>query len=134
VTRPVPLLGALLLAACCATPALSAPRHRTHNDPGAIEALKRHIPQPSCADEAVRIRRAETELPKLEAAPPEDHQIVCITLETNLLFARRLDAHLKACPKSSYAEKAERWTQTQARYAAQFRERRCKQTIKEYRG
>jgi hypothetical protein len=42
-----------------------------------------------CAEEATSIRRAEGQLPRLEVAPPGDRQIVPITLETNMLFARR---------------------------------------------
>ena len=49
-----------------------------------------------CTEEAASIRRAESQLPRLEVAPPGDQQIVCITLETNMLFARRLAAHLDA--------------------------------------
>ena len=30
----------------------------------------------------------------LDVAPPSDRTIVCITLETKLLFAKRLSAHL----------------------------------------
>jgi hypothetical protein len=33
-----------------------------------------------CAQEAASIHRAEAQLPKLEVAPPDDQQIVCITL------------------------------------------------------
>ena len=40
-----------------------------------------------CSSEAARIKRADEELPKLDVAPPGDRTIVCITLETNLLFA-----------------------------------------------
>ena len=36
-----------------------------------------------CAEEAASIRRAEGQLPRLEVAPPDDRQIVCITPETN---------------------------------------------------
>ena len=56
-----------------------------------------------CTEEAASIRRAEGQLPRLEVAPPGDRQIVCITLETNMLFARRLAAHLKHCPHSPLA-------------------------------
>ena len=87
-----------------------------------------------CAADAARIRRAEAELPKLEVAPPNDRQIVCITLETNVLFARRLAAHVKQCPRSFYAKSAETWSRTGANYAAQFNERGCKPTIRPYRG
>ena len=53
-----------------------------------------------CTDEAASLRRAETQLPRLDVAPPDDQQIVCITLETNIVFARRFAAHLASCPRS----------------------------------
>jgi hypothetical protein len=63
-------------------------------------------------------------------ASPADQQIVCITLETNILFARRLTAHMSQCPRSPYARQAETWQRTGTQYAAQFNERRCKPAIK----
>jgi hypothetical protein len=87
-----------------------------------------------CSAEAGRIHRAEGELPKLSVAPPEDRQIVCITLETNLVFARRLAGHLQSCPRSPYAKAAETWARYEAAYAAQFSGRNCKPAIKSYRG
>jgi hypothetical protein len=87
-----------------------------------------------CADEAASIRRAEGQLPRLEVAPPEDQQIVCITLETNILFARRLAAHLTHCPRSPHARNADAWQRTDSQYTARFEERRCKPAIRAYRG
>jgi hypothetical protein len=87
-----------------------------------------------CNTDAAKLRRAETELPKLEVAPPNDRQIVCITLETNVLFARRLAAHVKQCPRSTYANSAETWAKTGSNYAAQFSSKGCKAAIKPYRG
>jgi len=87
-----------------------------------------------CNREAASIRKAETQLPRLEVGPPEDRQIVCITLETNILFARRLAAHVAQCPRSPFAQKADSWQRTGQQYAAQFNERRCKPAIKNYRG
>jgi hypothetical protein len=87
-----------------------------------------------CTREAVSIRRAETQLPRLEVAPPNDQQIVCITLETNVLFARRLAAHLKHCPRSPLSGDGGRWQRTGQDYTAQFRDRRCKPAIRSYRG
>ncbi len=86
-----------------------------------------------CDAEAARIRRAETELPKLDVAPPNDRQIVCITLETNMLFAQRLAAHMKQCPRSPYAKTAGVWSKTGSSYAAQFDNRGCKPTIRGFR-
>jgi hypothetical protein len=88
----------------------------------------------SCAEEAASIRRGETQLPRLEVAPPDDQQIVCITLETNILFARRLAAHLGHCPRSPHARNAEAWARTGAQYTDQFKDRRCKPAIRGFRG
>jgi hypothetical protein len=87
-----------------------------------------------CSSEAALIRRAEAELPRLDVAPPADRQIVCITLETNLLFAKRLSAHLAQCPRSPLAKSGGAWAKTGKDYTAQFSSRGCKQTIKGYRG
>ena len=86
-----------------------------------------------CAEEAASIRRAEAQLPRLEIAPPGDQQIVCITLETNMLFARRLAAHLTHCPRSPHARNADAWQRTGSQYAALFGERRCKPAIRGFR-
>ncbi len=87
-----------------------------------------------CVQEAASIRRAETQLPRLDVAPPNDQQIVCITLETNMLFARRLTAHVTQCPRSPHARNADAWHRTGSQYAAQFSDRRCKPAIRGYRG
>jgi hypothetical protein len=87
-----------------------------------------------CADEAASLRHAETQLPRLDVAPPDDQQIVCITLETNIVFARRVATHLANCPRSSHVRGADAWRRTGLQYTAQFTERRCKPTIRGYRG
>jgi hypothetical protein len=87
-----------------------------------------------CIDDAASIRRAESQLPRLEVAPPGDQQIVCITLETNILFARRMSAHLAQCPRSPHAQNGDNWQRTGSQYTAQFSERRCKPAIRGYRG
>jgi hypothetical protein len=87
-----------------------------------------------CADEAASLRHAETQLPRLDVAPPDDQQIVCITLETNIVFARRVATHLANCPRSPHVRGAEAWRRTGLQYTAQFNERRCKPTIRGYRG
>ena len=87
-----------------------------------------------CTDEAASLRRAETQLPRLDVAPPDDQQIVCITLETNIVFARRFAAHLANCPRSPHARTADAWQRTGSQYTAQFNERRCKPAIRGYRG
>ena len=87
-----------------------------------------------CTDEAASLRRAEAQLPRLDVAPPDDQQIVCITLETNIVFARRFAAHLAKCPRSPQARGANAWQRTGSQYAARFNERRCKPAIRGYRG
>ena len=87
-----------------------------------------------CNDEAGSIQRAESQLPRLDVAPPADRQIVCITLETNIVFARRLATHIKNCPQSPYTRTAEVWQRTEAQYVSLFAERRCKPAIRGYRG
>jgi hypothetical protein len=87
-----------------------------------------------CSAEAERIRRAQTELPRLEVAPPGDRQIVCITLETNLLFARRVASHVAKCPRSPIARSGPTWVKTRRDYQAQFNKNGCKTAIKGYRG
>jgi hypothetical protein len=87
-----------------------------------------------CTEEAASLRRAETQLPRLDVAPPDDQQIVCITLETNMLFARRIATHLTHCPRSPHARNAEAWQRTGSQYTARFSDRRCKPAIRGYRG
>jgi hypothetical protein len=87
-----------------------------------------------CAREAASIRRAETQLPKLEVAPPNDQQIVCITLETNILFARRVAVHLRHCSRSPLMQVGGQWQRTEQDYLSQFRDRRCKPAVRSYRG
>ena len=116
IRRVIPRFGALLLGTLLAAafaPAASAA---------------------DCNADAAKLRRAEGELPKLEVAPPNDRQIVCITLETNVLFTRRLAAHVQQCPRSPFAKSAESWAKTGSNYAAQFSSKGCKAAIKPYRG
>src|SRR4051794_7813332 len=72
-----------------------------------------------CTDEAASLRRAESQLPRLDVAPPDDQQIVCITLETNIVFARRFAAHLANCPRSPHTRGADAWQRTGSQYTAQ---------------
>jgi hypothetical protein len=88
----------------------------------------------TCAREAASIKRAESQLPRLDVAPSGDKQIVCITLETNILFARRLAAHLSHCPRSPLAQKRDDWRRAGAQYAAQFSDKHCKLAIRGFRG
>jgi hypothetical protein len=88
------------------------------------------LAQPDCVQEAASIRRAQSQLPRLEVAPPGDQQIVCITLETNILFARRVAAHVARCPRSPLGRDGNAWQRTGADYTAQFGDRRCKPAIR----
>jgi hypothetical protein len=89
--------------------------------------------QGNCTNEAASIRRAEGQLPRLSVAPPNDQQIVCITLETNILFARRLAAHLKHCPRSPLARAGAAWSRPETDYLSQFSSPRRKPAIRPYR-
>ena len=92
--------------------------------PVAAATGHRHDVEPSHRGEGeiVRVKRLD------------DQQIVCITLETNILFVRRLTAHVSQCPRSPYARLAEAWQRAGIQYTAQFNDRRCKPAIKSYRG
>lgn len=96
----------------------------------AVASAPAQAQKSDCVTDAARIQKAETELPRLNVAPPGDKTIVCITLETNVLFAKRLAAHLKQCPRSPYAQSGATWQRTERSYAAQFQERGCKPTIR----
>jgi hypothetical protein len=109
-------MGVLTAMILTTTPALAQPNANT------------------CAREAAAIKRAEGQLPRLQVAPPDDKQIVCITLETNILFARRLAAHIEHCPRSPLARGAESWKRTESQYSATFSSRQCKPAIRSYRG
>jgi hypothetical protein len=114
VARRTALLGAFIAICLAATPATAQ--------------------QSPCAEEAASIRHARSQLPRLDVAPPGDQQIVCITLETNILFARRLTAHVGRCPRSPLARDGDAWQRTGSDYTAQFTDRRCKPTIRGFRG
>ena len=86
--------------------------------------------QDACSQEAASIRKAQRDLPRLDVAPPGDQQIVCITLETNIVFARRFAAHIAKCPRSPLARESDGWRRTNTDYTAQFGGRRCKPTIR----
>jgi hypothetical protein len=122
--RCIALLGFVAITALATVAAAQAPKGTVRNAPKSS----------SCAGEAADIRRAESQLPRLGVAPPNDQQIVCITLETNMLFARRLAAHLKQCPRSPLARSGEAWQRIGSDYTARFIDRRCKPAIRGYRG
>jgi hypothetical protein len=81
-----------------------------------------------CSTEAAVLREAQSELPRVEVASPKDRPPYCITLETVMAFAGRVQAHLAHCPNSEYAVGAADWTKKRADYSRLFARYRCKRT------
>jgi hypothetical protein len=81
-----------------------------------------------CTTEAEVLRAAQSELPRLEVASPQDRPPYCITLETNMTFAGRVQAHVAHCPDSEYATTAADWVKKRADYSKLFVRYRCKRT------
>jgi len=54
-----------------------------------------------CTTEVAALARMEAELPQLDLTPPIHHQLVCITLETLVDFARHVGDHVGRCPASA---------------------------------
>jgi hypothetical protein len=84
---------------------------------------------PDCSLEAAALNKEEAELPRLEVAPPADHQITCITLETVIAFAGRLKAHIARCPETAYSGNPATWEATRVDYSKRFAQRRCRRTL-----
>lgn len=82
-----------------------------------------------CMLEAAALTRQQTELPRLDVAPPRDRPITCITLETVIDFAKRVTAHIARCPQSSYSEDAATWEGTRTDYSKRFARNRCRRTL-----
>jgi hypothetical protein len=82
-----------------------------------------------CQSVAAALVKDESELPKLEVAPPNDRPILCITLETVMAFAGRLKSHVSQCPQSSYVTVASDWEKMRTDYAKRFAQNRCRRTI-----
>jgi hypothetical protein len=82
-----------------------------------------------CAAETAELARTEAELPMLDLTRPIHHQLVCITLETLVDFARRVDLHVGRCPASDYAAKAAIVAAARKDYAAKFRQHRCRRSL-----
>ena len=89
----------------------------------------RAAPRANCEAEAAALSKDESELPRLEVASPEDQPPYCITLETIMVFASRLKAHVARCPNSSFAATLSEWEKTRANYSKLFAQTRCKRTI-----
>ena len=105
------LLTALLVVVCDAAPSARA------------------APGPDCTSEAAALTRAQSELPRLDVASPQDRPPYCITLETIMGFAGRVKAHVAHCPSSDYATALAEWDKTRADYSRLFSQRRCKRTL-----
>jgi len=84
---------------------------------------------PDCVAEAAKLAAQEAELPVIDLTPPIHHELVCITVETLLDFARRVTAHIRRCPASAYAEKAAAFDEAVKNYTAQFRELKCRPAL-----
>ncbi len=81
-----------------------------------------------CATEASALEKDQAELPRLDVATPADKPPYCITLETHIVFARRVKAHVVHCPDSDYVQKVAEWDKTRADYGRLFSQYRCKRT------
>jgi hypothetical protein len=86
-------------------------------------------PAKDCSTEAQMLTRDQAELPRLEFASPADRPPYCITVETIMLFAGRVKAHVAHCPSSDYAPTIADWDKTQADYSKLFSRYRCKRTL-----
>ena len=82
-----------------------------------------------CVSEAAALVKAEAELPRLEVASRHDRPPYCITLETIMVFAGRVKAHVTRCPSSEYAESVPAWEKTRADYAKLFGQYRCRRSL-----
>jgi hypothetical protein len=86
-------------------------------------------PAGDCMTEAQVLSKAQSELPSLNVASPQDRPPYCITLETIMAFASRVTAHVAHCPNSDYAAGLADWLKRQSDYSKLFRQRRCKRTL-----
>jgi hypothetical protein len=78
-------------------------------------ATARAAAKVDCTTEAAVLSQAQSEL----------H---CITLETIMAFAGRVQAHVAHCPNSQYAPAAVDWIKKRADYSKLFAQYRCKRT------
>ena len=81
-----------------------------------------------CATAAAALQQEQSELPRLDVASPADRPPYCITLETVMVFAGRVKAHVAQCPNSDHAPSVADWDKTRADYAKLFSQHRCKRT------
>jgi hypothetical protein len=86
-------------------------------------------PASDCTAEAATLTKDQSELPRLEVASPADKPPYCITLETIMAFAGRVQAHVAHCPNSGYAAAIGDWDRTRTDYSKLFSQYRCKRTL-----
>ena len=86
-------------------------------------------PARDCTTEAQVLSKAQSELPSLGVASPQDRPPYCITLETIMAFASRVKAHVAHCPDSDYAAAIPDWLKRQSDSSKLFRQHRCKRTL-----
>ena len=86
-------------------------------------------PASDCTAEAARLARDQSELPRLEFASPADRPPYCITLETVMVFAGRVKAHVAHCPNSEHAPAVADWDKTRNDYSKLFSQFKCKRTL-----
>jgi hypothetical protein len=86
-------------------------------------------PVADCTSEAAALNRDQSELPRLDAASPQDRPPYCITLETIMAFAGRVKAHVAHCPSSDFAQAVTEWDKTRTDYSRLFSQYRCKRTL-----
>jgi hypothetical protein len=83
-----------------------------------------------CDTEIAALSREEGELPRLDVVSPRDRPPYCITLETVIGFAGRLQAHVEHCPDSRYAPAAANWSRMRNDYSRLFARRGCRPTMR----
>jgi hypothetical protein len=86
-------------------------------------------PARDCISEAAALSRDQAELPRLDVASPADRPPYCITLETTMVFAGRVKAHVAQCPTSNYAAVVGDWDKRRAEYSRLFDRYRCRRTM-----
>jgi hypothetical protein len=73
--------------------------------PGAVAAA-------DCGSQAAALVEDEADLPRIDLVSPVDRPPYCITLETIMAFAGRVNAHVAQCPTSDFAQQVSTWDQT----------------------
>ena len=82
-----------------------------------------------CTTEAATLTRDQSLLPRLEVASPADRPPYCITLETIMVFAGRVKAHVAQCPNSDHAADVGKWDKTRTDYSKLFSQYRCRRSL-----